>query len=160
MVDEFGYFFETIKESEEKAKEEVNDEKNQIDLAQKFGLRISHLDKHMGNLYGFYGRTFLPLVIKYCEKYRITFRIQRFLEEELPMYLRNIHKEMISFSDSFNIPIIDRLISYSYEDKSDESYDSFKESMVHILRDLKKGLSEIYIHPSIESEEIKTISPY
>ncbi len=89
ITDTYGHFFETVEELEKRAEEgDIEDEiKAQIELAFKYGLAVSHIDNHMGSLYGFYGRTFLPLVFKYCKKYNLPFRLPRYLKDNFPDFL-------------------------------------------------------------------------
>ncbi len=165
LVDREGYFFETSEEFERNAKlEEVEEEiRNQINLAFKLGINPTHLDNHMGSLYGFSGRTFIPIVFQFCKEYNFPFRLPKRLSPEmisqLSQDLIDLHMKLISMARDMEISLIDYLITYPYDLSNCPDYSSFKRMIIGLLRRLRPGVSEIVIHPSIESEEIKAINP-
>lgn len=165
LVDRYGYFPETVEEFEKNAKpEEIEEEiRNQVLLALKLGINPTHLDNHMGSLYGFSGRTFIPIVFKICEEMNLPFRLPRMLPPEmLPKMsqdLIDLHMSLVEMAKEKGIPIIDYLITYPYDLPNCPDYLSFKNMIISLLKKLKPGISEIVIHPSIESEEIKAINP-
>ena len=86
LVTREGYFPNRIEEVELNAKpEDIRKEiRNQIELAISMGVKPTHLDNHMGSLYGLvYGNDFLEIVFDFCEEYDLPFRIPRFIPKEL-----------------------------------------------------------------------------
>lgn len=165
LVDRDGYFFETSEEFERNAKkEDVEEEiRNQIKLALKLGVRPTHLDSHIGSLYGFHGITFIPLVFQFCKEYNIPFRLPKKLPPEMiPQLSQNLielHIKILDMAREIGIPLIDYIIPYPYDLPDCSNYLSFKNIIIGLIRKLKPGISEIIIHPSIESDEIKAITP-
>lgn len=164
LVDRYGYFPETSKEFESNAKpEEVEIEiRNQINLAFKLEINPTHLDNHMGSLYGFSGRTFIPIVFQFCKEHNFPFRLPRKFPPEmlsqLSQDLIELHMKLLDMARDMEIPLIDYLITYPYDLPNCPDYPSFKRMIIGLLRKLKEGVSEIIIHPSIENEEIKAIN--
>jgi len=165
LVNKYGYFPETSEEFERNAKEEeVEIEiRNQIELAYKLGVNPTHIDNHMGSLYGFSGKSFIPIVFNFCKNYNLPFRLPKKLLPELGQQLTQdlieLHMALVSKAREMNIPLIDFLISYPYDLSTYSDYPSFKRMIINLIRRLRPGVSEIIIHPSIESDEIKAINP-
>lgn len=165
LIDKEGYFFETSEEFERNAKiEDVEEEiRNQINLAFKLGVKPTHLDNHMGSLYGFSGKTFIPLVFQFCKEYNLPFRLPKKLPPEMLPQLNqdliDLHIKMLDMAREMEIPLIDYLIPYPYDLPECPDYHSFKKMIISLIKKLRPGVSEIIIHPSIESEEIKAINP-
>jgi predicted glycoside hydrolase/deacetylase ChbG (UPF0249 family) len=165
LIDKYGYFYETVEEFEKNAKpEEVEEEiRNQILLAIKLGINPTHLDSHMGSLYGFSGKTFIPIVFQICKERNLPFRLPRTLSPEMlrnmPDDILKLHMNLVEMAKEKRIPIIDNLILYPYDLPNCPDYSSFKNMIINLLKNLKPGISEIVIHPTIESEEIKAINP-
>ncbi|MCS7202377.1 MAG: polysaccharide deacetylase family protein [Dictyoglomus sp.] len=165
LVNREGYFFETSEEFERHAKEEEIEEeiRNQINLAFKLGVKPSHLDSHMGSLFGFSGRTFIPIVFQFCKAYNLPFRLPKKIPPEmlpqLSQDLIDLHMKILDMAREMGIPLIDYLIPYPYDLPECSDYYSFKRMIIGLLKKLRPGISEIIIHPSVESDEIKSINP-
>ncbi|HHV81612.1 TPA: ChbG/HpnK family deacetylase [bacterium] len=167
LITEEGYFPERSEDVELRAnREDVREEiKNQIDLAVKLGISPSHLDNHMGSLYGLtFGNSFLDIIFEFCQRYNFPFRLPKILDEEmkqgLPEAAISNYEKMIDIADQNGIKLIDHLISYSFSLEDGEDYTSFKERVISILRNLKPGINELYIHPGLNTEELKAINPH
>lgn len=166
LITSEGYFPQTSEEIEKKANpEEIRIEiKNQIELAIKLEVEPSHLDNHMGSLYGLkYGKNFLGIVFDFCREYQLPFRLPKDIEEES----RNLPKEtlekfdgILELADQKGILLLDHLVSYPFGVENGEDYNSFRENVFRIFRDLKPGVSEFYIHPGLATEELKAINPH
>ncbi|PMQ00801.1 MAG: hypothetical protein CBR30_09215 [Dictyoglomus sp. NZ13-RE01] len=165
LTDKYGYFPERAEDlignvDEKELEEEI---RNQILLVKKFGISPSHLDNHMGSLYYVNGRTYLHLLIDICAEYNIPLRLPRYLPQDVLKRMGqdaiDVHMKLVDMAKKKNVPIIDYLISYPYELKTCTSYNSFISMIINLLKNLKPGVSEIIIHPSVESDEIKAFNP-
>ena len=167
LITKEGYFPERAEEVELKAiREEVREEiKNQIELILGLGINVSHLDNHMGSLYGLtYGNSFLDIVFEFCQEYNFPFRLPRNLTEEtrkeLPKEAIANYERIIDLADRKGVRLIDYLLSYPFSLEDGEDYDTFKKKVIQMLRKLKCGVSELYIHPGLATEELKAINPH
>jgi chitin disaccharide deacetylase len=134
---------------------------NQIGLAQRLGMDPTHLDSHMGCLYGLEtGRHFVQIVLDVCVKYGLPFRFPRSL------YGRNKSPEMeagvqalAKLAEAQGVVILDYLLDVPYFPNMKETYEDVKRKMMMLLHGLRPGVTEIMIHPSLVTDELKAIAP-
>jgi len=163
LVDEEGYFYQNESKVEKFAQgEQVRLEiSNQIKRAIAMGVDPTHLDNHMGSLYGFItGRDFIEIVFEFCEYYQLPFRLPRnidpiFLKRGAPD-IKEILKKRVAVADEKGIMIIDWLKWFSIDDKQD--YNKGKKHVIDILRSLDYGITELYLHPALACDELKAIT--
>lgn len=167
LVTKEGYFPESAEDVELKAeRRDVREEiKNQIELVIELGIEPSHLDNHMGSLYGLkYGNSFLDIVFEFCQRYNFPFRLPKSIGEEtkrqLPKEAISSYEKIVELADKIGVKLIDYLVSYSFSLEDGEDYGIFKKKVIDIIRNLKSGISELYIHPGLASEELKAINPH
>ncbi|MFF0869597.1 polysaccharide deacetylase family protein [Nonomuraea sp. NPDC003560] len=163
LVDETGYFFHDCASFERSADpEEVRVEiVNQIRKAVALGLDPSHADNHMGSLYGLAtGRHFLDVVLPVCAEFGLPFRLPRSLEGTgAPEELEPVARALAAMADEAGVVILDRLWSLPFQQSDGEDYDSLKKDMIGLLRSLRPGVTEIYIHPFEDTDELRAIMP-
>lgn len=164
LVTKEGYFPEKAEEVELNAKsEDVRKEiRNQIELAISMGIKPTHLDNHMGSLYGLvYGNDFLEIIFDFCEEYDLPFRIPKHIPEELKAIMEEsiIKKlqERILSAEKRGITILDYLIGNA-TGRAGADYTEAKTQFIKTLKNLKPGVTEIYVHPAIGNEELKAIT--
>jgi chitin disaccharide deacetylase len=144
---------------------------HQIELAQKWGIDPTHLDSHMGCLYRLaMGRHFvaiLSLLLDVCVKYGLPFRFPRSLYgRKMNIVMEAGAKALAKLADAKGIVILDYLLDVpyapdtaeTYEDVEEETYDDVKNKMIKLLRGIRPGVTEIMIHPSWVTEELKEIA--
>lgn len=169
IEDEKGHLYASCEEFAQHARKEevIKEIEAQFDKIIHYGLTPSHVDNHMGSLYGLAGECYLPYVFEFCASYgMLPFRFFRnyykddFLLGPLdsPEMLATF-KAIIDLADQVGILTPDYLLTHSYAPEPDETYESFKEMMIGRMYRLPEGISETYIHPSRETEEIKFINP-
>ena len=157
----------TIEEFEIKAvtKEVRAEIQAQFAAMAQAGIAISHVDNHMGSLYGIAtGRSHLPYVLRECAKRRLPFRLPRYIaaKDELLNSIPNAAGTLsivTAFADLVGCRIPDYLLSHSYDVQPGETYERFKQMLITKIYDLPEGVSEIYIHPAVEDEEMKAKVP-
>lgn len=162
LVTEEGYFPKDCKTFEQQADEsQVRAEIiSQIEKALKFGMNPTHADNHMGSLYGLTtGRNFLPLVLSICADYGLPFRLPRYLLQEdgqvAPPELAEQAKQLAALADSYGVVILDYLVGLPFHLAEGETYDVLKNNMKQLLHSLRPGVSELIIHPSYVTDELK-----
>ncbi len=160
LHDEEGYQYRTIKEFEEGAdtKAVVKEIKAQYDTAVQKGLLLSHVDNHMGSLYGMAtGRSLLPQALWQSSRWGLPSRFFRYIDQNdhLIESLSDIERPVAmgaALADVLGVQIPDYLLSHPYRIQEGETYDSFKKSIIERLYKLPAGVSETYVHPGVEDE--------
>eukprot|EP01080_Neovahlkampfia_damariscottae_P000117 gene117-4363_t len=139
------YMWETSKQVEQNIKiEHAMDETNaQLQRALKAGVDLSHFDSHMGSIYGmFTGRwEILAVAMSHAYAYGLPFRIP-FMPKVKP------------FRD-MGFAILDHLV-FGQRVPSDPR--EHMEYHKKLIKNLKPGVTEFYIHPAIENDEMKAIT--
>ena len=164
MVD--GYFHPDEISVEKLAKpQEVETEiRAQIALARAYGIVPSHLDNHMGSLYGLSGiQTFLPLVFQICAEMGLPFRFPRSylpgdeIAESVPVEVREGAKQVVALADALKVALPDYLVSLPYEKLPGETYESFRDFVCERLMNLPPGIHELFIHPAKDGPELRAL---
>jgi predicted glycoside hydrolase/deacetylase ChbG (UPF0249 family) len=159
LLNEQGSFHHNPIEVEKNADpEEVRLElQSQIELAIASGLNPTHLDNHQGSLLGLQtGNDFMDIVFDLCEQYKLPFLFPKRIIEQSFFSANQINHftQILNMAIQRGIPLIDDMISLSYELQNGETYDSFKAMMMKAIRESKPGITQILIHPEIsESPE-------
>ncbi|MDD3713167.1 MAG: exo-alpha-sialidase [Candidatus Izemoplasmatales bacterium] len=128
----------------------------QIDKMLALGLTPTHIDTHMGTLYG--SKEFLKVFLNVAEEYKIPAnaidlsnpRVAAFYSAEgYP-----VNDEVIGLLGNYSLP---RLDNFGSVPKGD-TYDEVKQNFFQLVNALDPGLTEIIFHPSFETENMKTIT--
>ncbi len=131
----------------------------QIGHARKLGLEPTHLDNHMGSLYGLVtGRDFLDVVFKICAEYGLPFRLPRHLSEQ---YLKTLPEDRVQKIEARTQALVQKgfvLPDYLLTVKHGKTYEETWNRYAAIFRALKPGVTELYMHVAVESPEIKAIT--
>jgi len=167
LHDESGYMPKTIREFEQQAKpEEVKAElAAQLEAVREAGIEVTHVDNHMGSLYGIAtGRSYLPHVLHQCAKRRLPFRLPRYIADQDEMLgsipnAASILAKVSALADLLGCRIPDYLLSHPYLLQEGETYDSLKDMLIKKLYALPDGVSEIYIHPAVDDAEMRLKMP-
>jgi predicted glycoside hydrolase/deacetylase ChbG (UPF0249 family) len=167
LHDDQGYQFRTVKQFELEAdtKAVVKEIQAQYDRAVGAGINISHVDNHMGSLYGREtGRSLLPQALWKSSRWGLPTRFFRYIDpsDSLLSTLSDIERPVArasALADVLGVQIPDYLLSHPYHIVDGETYDSFKQSMIANLYKLPDGVSETYIHPGVPDEWMKVHIP-
>ena len=138
----------------------------QVKLAESMGMKPSHLDNHMGSLYGIEGGNFklLPMTMKLCGELGYAFRMCRKplkteCPEGTPYFLYAAACKICDYLGKKNNVIMpDYLIFPKWNDEMRTSYERYREMFLEDLVKIPAGFSETYVHPSMECDEIKGIT--
>ncbi|MDB4866455.1 MAG: ChbG/HpnK family deacetylase [Cohnella sp.] len=137
----------------------------QFKAVSKAGIAITHVDNHMGSLYGIAtGRSYLPTVLWQCSKRGLPFRIFRHIYEKDTFLAsipnaKEILAKVVTLADVLGVAMPDYLISHPYHVEEGETYASFKQSLIDKLYELPEGVCETYIHPGVEDEQMQRLIP-
>ena len=176
LHDDEGFLW---KESEQVEKHADSDEIEreitaQTDFLMNLGLEPSHVDNHMGSIYGIeIGRLeLLNIAIDVAGRYGLPFRfpgkVADMLESatESQMLSVKLDKETIAiFAKKFadyatekGVAMPDFLIPNEWDGPQKDSYDNFREYMLEFYRAMPNGVTETFIHPALESDELKAVT--
>ncbi len=164
LKDAKGYFHQTCKDfqlnaNESHVKAEIV---AQIEKVKSAGINISNIDNHMGSLTGLEsGIGFMPATLAICAQYSLPYRLPKVFPEErvrlLPEQVVSQFRQLITYGESLNVNMIDHLIEYPFHKQEGDTYETFVTQFVNLISNIKPGISEIYMHPAIESDELKAI---
>ena len=143
----------------------------QVEFFKKLGYEPSHLDNHMGSLYGIEtGRVELAqLVITMAGKYGLPFRFPTHFTDaqfENDMLAIHIDKEMVQqfiggfaqLGQSLGVAMPDYLIPNDWAGPQCDSYENFRDYLYTLYESYEPGVTETYLHPAVESDELKAIT--
>ena len=135
---------------------EVEDEiRAQIEKSISLGYRPDHIDTHMGSLYGHL--ELMKVFFKVAEDYHIPANVIDLSDPEVLAHYRKqgypLDDEAVKLISQYSLPKLDFFTSVP----SGSSYEQKVENFKNLIRQLKPGLTEIIFHPSVETENFKTI---
>lgn len=128
----------------------------QIDKVLGMGFRPTHIDTHMGTLYG--SIDYLKVFLRIAQEYNLpanaidvsdTVIAANFRKEGYP-----ITDEVVEFLDQYPLPKLDNFSSVP----NGKSYEEKRDNFFALVSSLKPGLTEIIFHPSVETDNLKTIT--
>lgn len=133
----------------------------QITYAISQGIDPTHLDSHAGSIFGLNtGRDFLDIALDLCQEYQLPFNFPRrilmqpFINEEQ----KERFSERISSADRRGIFLIDDIISLPYCLSTNEEHETVKAQFVSMIKNLKSGITQLTVHPSIITDELKQLT--
>jgi hypothetical protein len=137
--------------------EEIETEaRAQIDKVIAAGYRPSHIDTHMGTMYG--SADNVKAFLKIAEEYGIPANAIDLSNEEVADFFRKagypLTPEVVDILAGYSLPKLDFFSSVPDGD----SYENKRENFFRLVASLKPGLTEIIFHPSVETDNLKTIT--
>jgi len=148
-------------------KEAIAEAEAQIRKAESMGMKPVQVDNHMGSLYGMNGKyLMLPKVFGLCRRLHYPFRmcttpVDEYCPDEvsLPLYRFFCNFSGV-LSKLYNVPTPDYLILTdqvkSLQHK--ESYEEFRDAFLDFHGKLREGITETFIHPAFDTDEMKHIT--
>ena len=137
----------------------------QIQSALDLGMKPSHVDNHMGSLYGLEGNLrLLPTTLKVCRDYGYAFRmctkpLKNQCPEGTPYWMYAAACRVCGIlSKKYKVMMPDYLIFPEWNEDMRSSYERYREIFLQNIVDIPDGITETYVHPSVESDEIKHIT--
>ena len=166
LVDADGFMWRSSKDVAKNAKlDELEAEiRAQIERAHAMGMHPSHLDNHMGSLYGHQTGRFslLKMTLRVCGEYGYAFRMFTSTDKRLcprgvpyPIFRALVLPSRI-WSRRYGVVLPDYLIFPDWTAELKTSYAHYRETILRIWTDIPDGVSETFVHPCVESDEIKS----
>ncbi len=169
LLDEYGYMWHSTEQVEKNAKlKELRAELNaQIDKALSMGMKPSHIDNHMGSLYG--NRTLrftmLNMTLKEMGKRGYAFRLYEKADKRLtpagtpePVYMLS-GKLTSLLAKIHKVTLPDYLLFPDWnKDLSSNGYEHYRETILKLWTNIPEGVTETFLHPALETDELKSIT--
>lgn len=165
LITDEGFFPHDASEIEKNADpEEVRIElKAQIETAISYGIDPTHLDSHAGCIMGLHhGRDFLEIVFDLCEEFELPFNLPlRILEQPFfGDHQKEVFAKRIESAKRRGIFLIDDLTGIPYHLQDNEEYDDIKKELARKINNVKPGITQIVTHPSIDTAELRSLTPH
>ena len=140
----------------------------QHERALSLGMRPSHLDNHMGTLYG--NRTgrpgLLKLILRYCGEKGYSYRL--FDKAYKPMTPRGTPWPVYKAAS-----VVTRLMAKRYKvilpdyllfpdwtkELCEGGYENYRKEILRQWTSIPEGITETFLHPAKETDELKAITP-
>lgn len=169
LLDEEGFMWHEsdMVEKHTKYSEVEAEVRAQIDKAHEMGMKPSHIDNHMGSLYGHYtGRlSFLKMALRICADYGYAYRIFHDVAPIVtpagvpyPVYkaLSGLARHWIR---KYKVITPDYLLFPDWGvPHMRDSYETYRSMILDIWTKIPRGITETFVHPSVESDELKGIT--
>lgn len=171
LRDEEGYMWHTTADVEAHAVLSQADAeiRAQLDRCRRLGMTApSHMDNHMGSLYGIATGRFelLSCVMALAAEQRLPFRLPAsvadisFGNTMLGIATgadatRAAAAQVVAFAGANGVALPDHLLPNEWGGPQDASYEAFREYLYDLYATIPAGVTETYLHPALESEELK-----
>jgi len=164
LVDADGFFPPDVVSVEELASEaDVEAEITaQLQAALDAGVDVTHLDNHMGSVYGLAtGRDFLAPVFALAARHGLPFRLPRSMDGVgVDAELQQLLDRATAAAAAAGVEIIDRLWSHPFEligegTPDEETYEQVRDGFIALMRAVPAGVTEIYLHPMVDDDELR-----
>jgi predicted glycoside hydrolase/deacetylase ChbG (UPF0249 family) len=158
LIDEEGNLWRSVEAVVKNATvEEVATEvRAQIEKSLAMGYRPDHIDTHMGTLYG--SPEFAKAYLEIAMEYGIPANAIDMSDSAVVAYYRQvgypITDELVKFMDAYTLPKVDNFTSAPNAKTYEGKVQAFKD----LIKSLRPGITEIIFHPSVPSENLKTIT--
>ncbi|RMG30887.1 MAG: ChbG/HpnK family deacetylase [Bacteroidetes bacterium] len=158
LIDPDGMMWHTVFQVVMNASpEEVEKEiRAQIEKSLALGYRPSHIDTHMGTLYG--SSKFTAVYLKVAEEYQIPAMVIDMRDPAVVAGFKAkgypINEEMIELVNNYRLPKLD----YFASTLNGSTYEEKRANFFKVVDELPPGLSEIIFHPSELTDNLKTIT--
>ena len=175
LCDENGLLYRTSADFAQSATTEhiMTELRAQIAAFCSSGARPSHLDNHMGTLYGVATGRFelLECALQLAAEYRLPFRFPRafsgeqygngMLDIRVPQeLLEKVLGHARSLVDKYGVITPDYLVPGDWNGPQSESFENYREYIYELYKTFDHGVTETYIHPAKEGEQIQGITPF
>ncbi|MGM7671720.1 polysaccharide deacetylase family protein [Microbacterium sp. A93] len=164
LVDADGYFPADVRSVEENASvaDVAAELAAQLEAALHAGVDVTHIDNHMGSVYGLHtGRDLLGPVFELAVRHGLPFRLPRVVEgTEFGADLQPVLDRATQAADAAGIVILDRLWTHPFAlagegTDAEETYEQVRDGFLELLRAVPTGVTEIYLHPMVDSAELR-----
>ncbi len=173
LLDKDGYMWHESHQVQIHAKknELERETRAQIDLAHDMGMNPSHIDNHMGSLYGHQtGRlSLIPMTLRIVGEYGYPYRLytktdKRTCPAGVPWKIfQPTGKLNERWTKKYGVIVPDYLLFPDWYPirrlmRDDFDYELYKKVILRIWADIPDGITETFIHPAVASDELRSIT--
>ena len=172
LRDDLGYMYDENEYFEENCDiDEVEKEiYAQVGRFRSFGVEPTHLDNHMGGLYGLHGNNeLMPKTFEICGKLGLPFRLFKYIDmKNLPgefpkgismEFAQKMVDSLTAAAAENGVKLIDYMIFPKWNEETESDYSVYREAMLDCLSNIREGMvTETFIHPAFECDELKAIT--
>lgn len=163
LTDERGYFYSTAQESLAHATAEDMEKEIRAQYAwmESRGVLPTQVDSHMGTVYGLAGPHHMEPVLKLCAEKGLNFRLPKRIElfvQNPPEELAAMAQQVIQAAAAMRVGLPDVIMTCDYDLGEGETYEGFKRFYMGLIEQCPEGITELFVHPCIESPEVKAIN--
>ena len=165
LTDIDGYLWKTAEDFGKYAKyKDVCAEINlQIKKMRKICPGINHADTHMGALYGIFGNPLaIPIFIFFGKKHNLALRVfskpvdnQRY--KNFNPFVYRLGCFGCHILTSVSVVVTPDYILYPGDIDFSDNYNIFRNNMLDFLCGIPNGISEIYMHPSLDGSDVQSL---
>jgi len=158
LVDTDGKFYHEVPEvvMHASAKEVEIEIRAQIEKSIALGPRPTHIDTHMGTLYG--SAEYVKVFLKVAEEYHIPANVIDLSVPEVAGKFKQqgypINVDVIKNVGEYRLPKLDNFTSVP----EGSTYEVKRANFFNLVKALNPGLTEIIFHPATLTENLKTIT--
>lgn len=169
LVDKDGFMWHNTEEVEKntKYKELKQEIEAQIAKAYTYGMTPSHVDSHMGSLYG--NRTgrlgLLVMIMRILGKKDFSYRLYTKVDKNMvpsgtPYPAYKLSSFITSFLAKTNKVILpDYLLFPDWTKEMREgTYEDYRNKILDLWTGIPDGITETFVHPAFETDELKSIT--
>jgi predicted glycoside hydrolase/deacetylase ChbG (UPF0249 family) len=128
----------------------------QIEKCIALGYRPTHIDTHMGTLYG--SLEYTKAFLKVAQEYNIPANAIDMSDPDVVSQFKRqgypFNDETASTLDKYQLPKLDNFTSVG----PGATYEQKRDTFLALIKSLKPGLTEIIFHPSVQTENLKAIT--
>lgn len=161
LVDQAGYFHERMETFLEHANSAwvMTEIAAQFCYGESLGLKFDHMNSQSGILYDLSGKSFLPIAIHFCAGHRLPFRfpkeligLEYMLGDAVNDQIKKAHNVGAEFATIKKVPLPDLVLTNPFSVKEIPSYNHLKQFYLSLLKKLPEGVTELFLHPSKETD--------
>lgn len=172
LRDEEGYLWHSTAQVEQHASlAQIQQEiLAQLSRCRALGMTApSHMDNHMGSLYGIATGRFelLEAVLAIAAQTGLPFRLPASIADisftnsmlgiaTAPQETIAAASQAVDFCRQNGVALPDHLIPNEWGGPQDQSYEAFREYLYDLYASIPAGVTETYLHPALECDELKT----
>jgi len=143
----------------------------QIERLKGWGFTPSHADNHMGSMYGIHNGRFelLQAALEIAAQYGLPFRFPMsfsgaqykngMLGIQIPMeQIAQVGGQFTQLGRQLGVAMPDYLIPGDWNGPQNDSFENYREYIYELYRTFEPGVTETYIHPACECDELKAIT--